>query len=70
MARVISGLFTIEHNRLPALEQDYELAKEHQREVLRCRLPLNPEHQRRFQDAQERLNEARERYLAALDDLG
>ncbi|WP_435008013.1 hypothetical protein P12x_005280 [Tundrisphaera lichenicola] len=70
MAGVIAGLFAIEHNRLPALEQEYELAKEHQREVLKCRVPLNPEHQRRFADACDRLDSARERYIAALDEQG
>lgn len=66
MARVISGLFAIHHNRLPALEQEYELAQEHKREVLRHRDARNPDHQRRFQDAQEREAAARERYVAAL----
>ncbi|QEH36532.1 hypothetical protein OJF2_51160 [Aquisphaera giovannonii] len=63
---MICGLFEIEHNRLPALAQEYELAKEHKREVLRHSDARNPDHQRRFSDAQEREEAARERYVAAL----
>ncbi len=63
---MISGLFEIEHNRLPALAQEYELAKEHKREVLKRRIPWNPEHNRRFRDALEREEAARERYVSAL----
>lgn len=66
MARVIPGCFEIEHNRLSALAQEYELAKEHKREALLHRDARNPDHQRRFQDAQEREAAARERYVAAL----
>jgi hypothetical protein len=63
----ISGFFTIQNNRLAALEQEYELAKEQHGEILKYRDPLNPEHEKRFRDACERLETAREAWIGAGD---
>jgi hypothetical protein len=55
-------IFSHDHNPLAVAAQEYELAKEHHREMLR-RDFRNPGHQQRFADAQERLEAARETYL-------
>lgn len=67
---ILGRFFTIEYNRLAAARQEYELAKEHYAEVLKHRNALNPEHNRRFADAHERLEEAREKYLGVLTLYG
>jgi hypothetical protein len=59
-------VFTHEFNPLAVAQQDYEMAKLHHREVLRCLRFSDPESQRRFVDAQERLETAREAYLRLL----
>lgn len=59
----IGGMFVIEHNRLEAIAQEYQLAKQHVREVCLHRDPTNPDHHRRFKDAMERQEVAREAYL-------
>jgi hypothetical protein len=59
-------VFDIKHNALAALEQNYELAKAHYAEVCQHRNPCNPEHQRRFRDAHERVEVARVAYLKAV----
>jgi len=58
--------FTHQHNALDVATQEYELAKEHFREVLKYRDATNPEHQQRFHDALERQDAARDAYLKAL----
>ena len=59
-------VFSHDHNTGDVARQEYELAKEHFREVCRLRDPTNPDHQRRFHDALERQGVARERYVDLL----
>jgi hypothetical protein len=63
---MIEGIFTHDHNAFDVAAQEYELAKQHHREVLMHLNAFNLEHQWRFSDAQERLEAARERYLTLL----
>lgn len=64
-AQVIQA-FAHEYNRAAVAEQEYEAAKEHYHQVLTHRNPLNPEHNRRFRDASDRLDMARQRWLAVM----
>jgi hypothetical protein len=65
-AEVFNHIFTHEHNAAAVAEQEYEMAKEHVREVSLLRDPTNPDHQRRFRDAMDRQEVARERYVRLL----
>lgn len=65
-AEVLTNFFTHEHNALEVATQDYKLAKAHFRDVLHYRDATNPEHQKRFQDALDRQELARERYVESL----
>jgi hypothetical protein len=66
VAAEIFRAFSHEHNALEVATQEYRHAKEHFREVLHYRDCTNPDHQRRFRDALDRQEEARDRYVAAL----
>ena len=65
-AQVLSNFFKHEHNALEVATQEYRLAKTHFREVMHYRDCTNPEHQKRFRDALDRQEVARERYVEAL----
>lgn len=65
-AQVIYEGFTHEHNAREVVAQEYRLAKEHLREVMRYRDSTNPEHQKRFRDAIDRQEAARERFIQEL----
>ncbi len=56
-------VFTHEHNRLEVARQEYQQAKEHFREVMLHRDSTNPDHQKRFKDALDRQEAARERFI-------
>jgi hypothetical protein len=64
----ILRVFTHEHNAAAVAEQEYEMAKEHVREVCLLRDPTNADHQKRFLDAMDRQEAARERWLKLLTD--
>jgi hypothetical protein len=59
-------VFSHEHNAREVAAQEYQLAKEYLSDVCKHRDPTNPDHQRRFQDAMERQEVAREAYLRAI----
>lgn len=59
-------VFDHSHNPRQVAAQEYELAKEHFKELLEYRDATNPDHQKRFQDALDRQEAARERYIKAL----
>lgn len=63
MTAEILRAFTHDHNPLEVAEQEYEMAKEHYRQVLLHCDPLNPDHTRRFHDALDRLDAARGRWV-------
>lgn len=63
-------VFTHDHNPLAVAAQEYELAKRHHRRVLQSARFCDPEGQRRFADAQERLETAREAYLSLMIEHG
>jgi hypothetical protein len=65
-ALVIYEGFTHEHNAHEVARQEYWLAKRHFREVLKYRDATNPEHQKRFRDALDRQEAAREAYVRAI----
>jgi hypothetical protein len=65
MAEVLR-VFTHGHNAIEVATQEYELAKEHLREVSKHRDPTNPDHQKRFRDAMDRQELARDAYLRAI----
>jgi hypothetical protein len=56
-------VFSHDHNAGDVARQEYEFAKQHFQEVCKHRDPTNPDHQRRFRDAAERQEVARERWL-------
>jgi hypothetical protein len=62
----ILRVFTHEHNAIAVAAQEYQMAKEHVREVCLLRDPTNPDHQKRFLDAMDRQEAARERYVELL----
>lgn len=66
MTALVLRAFSHEHNRAEVARQEYEAAKEHYGQVLEHRNPLNPDHNRRFHDASDRLEAARERWLAVV----
>lgn len=55
--------FTHHHNVSRVAKQDYDLAKAHYCEVCDNFGATNPDHQRRFRDAADRLETARDAYL-------
>lgn len=59
----VLAAFTHVHNMPRVARQEYALAREHYREVCDHFDAVNPDHQRRFLDAAERLEVARERWL-------
>ena len=59
-------VFSHEFNAVDVARQEYELAKEHFQEVCKHRDPTNPDHQKRFRDAAERQEEARNNWLKLL----
>ena len=65
-AQVLENVFTHDHNAREVVAQEYRLAKEHLSEVMRYRDSANPEHQRRFRDALDRQEAAREAYVGML----
>ncbi|WP_088260898.1 hypothetical protein [Fimbriiglobus ruber] len=65
-AEVISGFFTHQHNQSEVVRQEYEAAKDHFREVCQHRIAGNADHDRRFRDAIDRRNAARERFVELL----
>ena len=58
--------FTHEFNAEGVAHQEYQLAKQHFREVCEHRDPANLDHQKRFHDAVERQEAARERWFKVL----
>jgi cytoplasmic iron level regulating protein YaaA (DUF328/UPF0246 family) len=67
-SQVIYEGFSHAHNPLDVAHQEYELAKQHFREVMQYRDATNPEHQKRFRDAVNQQEAARNAYLKALCD--
>ena len=65
-ARVLTDYFVHEHNALDVAKQEYELAKRHVREVLKCRQAGNTRHELRFQDALARRDAALDRFVVTL----
>jgi hypothetical protein len=65
-ARILDNIFTHDHNALDVARQEYNMAKQHFREVMKHRDCTNAEHQRRFRDALERQGVARERFVELL----
>jgi hypothetical protein len=63
---VIYEGFTHTHNAHEVIRQEYQLAKQHFQEVLMYRDSTNPDHQKRFRDALDRQEAAREAYVAVL----
>lgn len=59
-------VFTHHHNVPRVAKQEYDLAKQHYREVCDNFNATNADHQRRFRDAADRLEVARERWLGLL----
>ena len=66
MTALVLRAFTHDHNRAEVVRQEYEMAKEHYRQVLLHCDPLNSDHTRRFHDALDRLDAARERWLGVV----
>ena len=66
MTALVLRAFAHEHNRPEVARQEYDAAKDHYRRVLLHCDPLNPDHTRRFHDALDRLDAARERWLGFL----
>ena len=65
-ALVIQNVFTHEHNPLEVARQEYDLAKEHFRQVVLNRVIGIPGHERRFRDALDRKIAARDRFVEML----
>lgn len=65
-AQILPDHFAHLHNPLEVARQEHELAKAHFREVVMHREAGNASHERRFRDALERRNAARDRYVEML----
>jgi hypothetical protein len=68
-ARVLSNIFTIEHNRLAVARQEFEAASAHYDDVL-SQDWTSDEAQSRFRAASDRRTEPREAYIRAMDEHG
>jgi hypothetical protein len=62
----VVSVFSHTHNAPRVAKQEYDHAKAHYREVCDNFNVLSPDHQRRFRDATERMEAAREVYLRSL----
>ena len=65
-ARVIQCVFAHEHNVREVARQEYEAAKLHFREVCEHRIAGDADHDRRFRDAADRREAARNAFVELL----